>query len=231
MNKFSARSSSYELIDDPAVPFNDWEVCLKELDIVNARLGGHAITLEGVRRLTAGVKRRITVAEIGCGGGDNLKAINRNNGTDATYIGIDINRACTDFAEKNCRDIPDTLFICSDYRLVNFDERKPDIIFNSLFCHHFTDDELVQMMQWMKANSRLGFFINDLQRHPFAYYSIKLLTTLFSRSYLVRHDGPVSVLRGFRKNEWTTILKRAGITNYFIQWRWAFRYLIVVPNE
>ena len=83
----------------------------------------------------------------------------------------------------------------------------------------------------MKRNSLKGFFINDLQRHPFAYHSIKMLTKLFSRSYLVKNDGPVSVLRGFRRREWVQLLHEAGITNYSIRWRWAFRYLIVVKNE
>jgi hypothetical protein len=49
-------------------------------------------------------------------------------------------------------------WICSDYAAVNFDKNQPDIIFSSLFCHHFTNEELVSMLQWMKQNSRIGFF-------------------------------------------------------------------------
>jgi hypothetical protein len=89
----------------------------------------------------------------------------------------------------------------------------------------------VDMLRWMKNNTIKGFFINDLQRHPFAYHSIKILTKIFSRSYLVKNDGPISVLRGFRKNEWMQLIEKAGITKYSIYWRWAFRYLVVVKNE
>ncbi len=82
----------------------------------------------------------------------------------------------------------------------------------------------------MKENAKLGFFINDLQRHPLAYYSIKYITKFFSKSYLVKNDAPLSVLRGFKKDEWKGIFEKAGIINYSIQWKWAFRYLIIAPN-
>jgi hypothetical protein len=39
------------------------------------------------------------------------------------------------------------------------------------------------------------------------------------------------VLRGFKKNEWKNIFKEAGIKNYSIEWKWAFRFLIVAFNS
>jgi hypothetical protein len=83
------------------------------------------------------------------------------------------------------------------------------------------------MLQWMQQNSRVGFFINDLHRHPLAYYSIKWLTRLFSKSYLVKNDAPISVERGFIKKEWENLCAMAGIKPLSIQWQWAFRHLIV----
>ncbi len=109
-------------------------------------------------------------------------------------------------------------------------ESKPDIIFCSLFCHHFKEDELIEMFRWMSGNSVLGFFINDLHRHLFAYYSIRILTSLFSKSYLVKNDAPLSVLRGFKKKELSVLLDKAGISNYTIRWRWAFRWLVIIRS-
>ena len=87
------------------------------------------------------------------------------------------------------------------------------------------------MLHWMKNNSTLGFFINDLHRHPVAYLFIKIITKLFSKSYLVKNDAPLSVLRGFRKNEWQQIFEKSGITNYSIKWKWAFRYLVIYKSN
>ena len=234
MNRFANRSTESELIDEAGIPFSDWETCLRELNMVNTYLGGHRITVDGVRQLLKNQQRKeVHICEIGCGGGDNLKAIahsfDRNGEHIFKFTGVDINEACTVFARDNCKKI-DAQFICSDYREVVFD-RKPDIIFNSLFCHHFSREQIVAMLSWMSKNTTTGFFINDLQRHPVAYHSIKWLTTIFSRSYLVKNDGPVSVKRGFLKAEWEEMLQQANIKKYSIEWRWAFRYLVIVQHE
>lgn len=231
MTSFKSRSTEKELIDEKGIPFTDWQRCLEELNTVNTLLGGHSITVEGVSVLLKGSDKPFTIAEIGCGGGDNLKAIHRNfKGQPLRITGIDIDPSCVEFAAQNCAGISQAAFICSDYRNVDFGHDKPDIIFNSLFCHHFSNDQLVEMLVWMRTNSRLGFFINDLQRHPVAFYSIKALTGIFSRSYLVKHDAPVSVARGFVRSEWRYLLQKADITRFCIKWRWAFRYLVIVPN-
>ncbi len=230
MTDFTNRSYQKELLDRDDIPFADIQQNMKELDFINTRLGGHEITIEGFKKL-AGERNTISVCEIGCGGGDNLNAIYRycsKKKIHVKFTGIDINPDCISYAKKNT-SIPDENFISTDYKNVDFENDKPDIIFASLFCHHFTNEELITMLQWMKRNSTLGFFINDLHRHPLAYHFIKLATRIFSRSYLVKNDAPLSVLRGFKKMEWENIFNTAAIKNYTIKWKWAFRYLIVSP--
>ena len=232
MIDYSKRSNKKEFLDQQHIPFADIQQNMQELDIINTRLGGHKITIEGFEKL-AGNEKDISVCEIGCGGGDNLNAIYRycsKKHIHLKFTGIDINANCIAYAKKNTA-IPDENYLVSDYKNVEFNNDNPDIIFNSLLCHHFTDEELIIMLQWMKANAKIGFFINDLHRHPIAYHFIKIATKLFSRSYLVKNDAPLSVLRGFKKKEWKNILLKAGIKHYTIQWKWAFRHLIVVYND
>ena len=230
MIDFSRRSYKKELLDRNDIPFDDICRNMKELEFINANLGGHRITINGFKKIAA-EKKELSVCEIGCGGGDNLVALRKwcyKKNLNITCTGIDINTNCISFARKNLI-ADDVEFISSDYRdavLV----RPPDIIFCSLFTHHFTEKELVEMMQWMAKNAVLGFYINDLHRHPLAYYFIKYATKIFSRSYLVKNDAPLSVLRGFRKKEWREILQSAGIMHYTIKWKWAFRHLVVVKH-
>jgi ubiquinone/menaquinone biosynthesis C-methylase UbiE len=226
---FSRRSDRLELLDKPGIPSVDIERNMYELSVINRKLGGHGITWQGFRRL-AKKDNELHVCEIGCGGGDNLNAIERKAGnrfTGLSFTGIDINADCIRVAENRVWQKP-VRFIISDYRKVDIPDR-PDIIFCSLFCHHFGEAELIQMFRWMRDNSRSGFFINDLHRHPLAYHSIRWLTSVFSRSRLVKHDGPLSVLRGFKKKELKDLLHQAGITNFTIKWKWAFRWLVIVP--
>jgi 2-polyprenyl-3-methyl-5-hydroxy-6-metoxy-1,4-benzoquinol methylase len=146
----------------------------------------------------------------------------------ARFTGIDINEHCIASAKRKA-STSSICYIHSDYKDVLF-EVKPDIIFSSLFCHHFVESDLVNIFQWMYGNSKHGFFINDLQRHPIAYYSISILTKLFSKSYLVKNDAPLSVRRGFSKKELIELLVQAGISNYKVSWQWAFRFLVTAMH-
>jgi len=230
MIDYSRRSYKKELLDRDDIPFDDIRQNMKELNFINTYLGGHSITIAGFKKLL-GKRKTVSVCEIGCGGGDNLNTIYnwaKKNKIETNFTGIDINPNCISYAQKKSK-INNINFIVSDYKLIVFGKNKPDIIFSSLFCHHFTNEDLVKMMIWMKTNSTLGFFVNDLHRHPIAYHFIKFATKLFSSSYLVKNDAPLSVLRGFKKQDWQNILQQAGITNYTIKWKWAFRYLVKSP--
>jgi 2-polyprenyl-3-methyl-5-hydroxy-6-metoxy-1,4-benzoquinol methylase len=213
MISLQQRSYKKELLDRKDIPFDDIKRNMQELDFINRKLGGHDITLDGIVALIKNqmfFNSKLTIVEIGCGGGDNLRAI--RNWAERVHLpvklkGIDINSDCITYAvqQKKNRGIQ---FSVSDYKDFSFEE-KPDIIFSSLFCHHFSETELIFMLQWMDRNSQLGFFINDLHRHWLAYYSIKMLTKLFSKSYLVKNDAPLSVQRGFKRNEWNTIFEKS----------------------
>ena len=234
MPDFSKRSYTPELLDDPSVPFEDIMLNMQELEVINTRLGGHAITLEGVLSLM-GSRKEIYICEIGCGGGDNLKALEERfirMGVDARFTGIDIKDTCIRYAKHNTKEIRNINFITSDYQEVQFTE-KPDIIFSSLFCHHFQDMGVKEIIEWKYRNSKLGFFINDLHRHPLAFYSIRMLSQAFSKSYLLKNDAPLSVERGFTKADWISIFEDVEITGLFpnIQWKWAFRWLVTVSKD
>ncbi len=227
----SNRSDKTELLDRDDIPFKDIVTNMKELNFINTWLGGHAISKAGLRQLV-GNNKVLTICEIGCGGGDNLVALNewcKQKKIACNLIGIDLKEPCISLGKTRPALLQNSRWIVNDYRNVVFDE-KPDVIFSSLFCHHFTNEQLSEQLLWMKQNSKLGFFINDLQRGSLAYYLIKVLTALFSSSYLVKNDAPLSVARGFRKNEWQAIFKSANINLYKVTWKWAFRYLIICKH-
>lgn len=47
---------------------------------------------------------------------------------------------------------------------------------------------------------------------------------------MVKFDAPLSVKRAFRKGELIDILHAAGITNYTLKWRWAFRWQLIIKS-
>ena len=235
MTDLTYRSYQKELLDNDDIPFADIKQNMKELNTVNSLLGGHNITIKGIESIITNAhnSKLLSVCEIGCGGGDNLNAIaawSKKKNLKILFTGIDIKQACIDYACEQYPNLP-AKWITSDYAEAELSKNKPAIIFSSLFCHHFKEKELVEMVKWMKDNCEKGFFINDLHRNSLAYYLIKWITKIFSQSYLVKNDAPLSVARGFKKKEWKAIFSAAGITNYNIQWKWAFRHLIVYRHE
>lgn len=234
MNSLAKRSYKKEILDSDDIPFEDIRQNMRELNTINSLLGGHKITVDGVKKIlnTYKITSSISICEIGCGGGDNLRAIEKyckKNNIEVSFIAIDYKPECIEFARQqypmlNCR------WIISDYQKVVFTNNLPDIIFSSLFCHHFMEPQLIEMVQWQQKFSKKGFFINDLHRHPLAYYFIKFITHVYSGSYLVKNDAPLSVARGFLKIEWKKIFKDAGISKYTINWKWAFRHLIIYTH-
>jgi SAM-dependent methyltransferase len=225
---FSKRSHEKELLDGEGLPFADIERNMRELDFINTWLGGHAISVNGLSSVAQGL-RRVHICEIGCGGGDNLRVLDQwcqRRGIAVRVTGIDNNAHCLEVARQRWRK-GNATWVHADYREVAFGDERPDILFSSLFCHHFTDEELVFQLRWMEEHAARGWFINDLHRHPMAYHAILLLTAWFSASYLVKNDAPLSVLRGFSRREWEGLLRRAGASACTVQWKWAFRWLVV----
>lgn len=206
---------------------------LEELEVINRRLGGNQVVLNalgkllGDRAVDAGP---VQIADLGTGGGDLPRAIvdwARKKGYSVEVIGIDANPFMIEFSRKKAQQYPEITFEVQDIFDQAFTARKFDICLCSLFCHHFSDPELVRLLAQLQTQSRMGFVVNDLHRHPLAYHSIRLLTWLFRGSYLVRHDGPLSVLRAFKRRELEAILKTAGIEQYDLRWKWAFRFQLM----
>ena len=227
MIRFSKRSTISELMDNFSMTQNELDINLLELETINKWLGGNAVSFNGFSDLISTNLKEITVADIGCGGGDGMIFIQnflKKKGINARMIGIDANPKAIDYAKKRCIDHPDFEWICKPFQeLINL---KADIFHCSLFAHHFYGRDLEILSNLMKT-ARIGFIVNDLHRNWFAYYSISILTRLFSRSYLVRNDARLSVLKGFSRKEITDLFLVNHPEKFSVKWKWAFRWQVV----
>jgi flavin-dependent dehydrogenase/SAM-dependent methyltransferase len=232
--KFASRSYEAELLDAPDIPKELLFQNLRELDVVNRTLGGHAITLAGIRRLINDKTKTYVIADIGCGGGDALLAIARwakKNDYQVKLIGVDINADAIAYMKEQCKAYPEISGVACSYESFFEIHQTVDIMHCSLFCHHLTNQQLIELFELINKHTAIGFIINDLQRHWFAYYSIKFLTRVLNGSSLVKNDAPLSVLRGFKRKELEYLLREGKAANASIKWKWAFRYLVVVNKD
>lgn len=233
MPNFNRRSYKLEIMDNPNLSRKDLDPVLKELAFINKVLGGYKTTLDGVEKLI-GPRKVFSFADWGCGGGDTLIKVHSHfskRGVKAELFGYDYSKSVIAFAEEIKPKNVHVNYSVADILDLQKSVEMVDVAHNSLFCHHFKDEEVVVIIKKMMAQSNVGIIINDLQRHPIAYYSIKLLTAIFSKSAMVKNDGPLSVLRAFTRKDWERILDSAGIKNYSLKWYWAFRWQLIIPKD
>lgn len=234
MNKFAARSTAIEIMDDLNCSGEVVNQTLRELEFINRTLGGNAITLNGVRALLKNSSRPVSILDLGCGGGDMLLLLQRKLGRQFPAMmltGIDANPNIIHYAQQHCQSSHDITFKAINIFSDEFSALSCDIATATLFLHHFTHEQLVTFLRQLVKQCKVGIVINDLHRHPLAYYSIAWLTRLFSKSAMVKFDAPLSVLRGFSREEWKTILAEAGITRYTLRWKWAFRWEVIIYSK
>lgn len=224
MPELRHRSYQLELLDGEHISKKELWQNLKELEVINQLLGGYAPLLKGLNTIEL-TSSPLKIVDIGCGGGDSLRRVSdwaKKNNISVELSGVDLKEECLNYARVHSSDY-EINWICSDYQKL---DTQWDIVMSSLFCHHLDEQQLLTYLRWAKLHSRHCVLINDLHRHPLAYYGIQWLTKLLSKSHLVKHDAPLSVWRGFTRPE----LEKALIKCQFqfdIKWVWAFRYLVI----
>ena len=244
MPNLSYRSNEKELIDDLELDNDALRQNLEELALINKYLGGNQVTTSGLKRLLSNFlkgtpavpnpKSPITIADLGCGGGDMLMVMAdwaKKKEINAQFIGIDANDFMIDFGMKRTANYQNISYLHQDIYSEEFKEKSFDIVTMTLFCHHFSDESLVQLLQQLKKQTRIGIVINDIHRHWFAYHSIAWITKLFLKSYLVKNDAKLSVWRAFVREDLEKIIQKSGFTKYSIRWKWAFRWEVILYDD
>ncbi len=222
---FERRSYQKEIMDDFSITDDRINTALIELEIINKYLGGRSTSKKGLEIISRVIKhnKKISILDVGSGGSDNFK-YNSDN-TRISLTSFDINRGVCRYVKENSSEVS---IVCGNTFSLPFKESSFDIIHLSLFLHHFSEGEIKKLMLYFMKISRYGVIINDLHRSVFAYAGIKLLTFLFSKSEMVKNDGPLSVKRGFLKKELQKIFSHTKSSSVMIQYRWAFRWLAVI---
>jgi 2-polyprenyl-3-methyl-5-hydroxy-6-metoxy-1,4-benzoquinol methylase len=231
MPDFRYRSSEDEMMDDFSLGHEIIDPIMDELEVVNKLLGGYEVFFNAFHKI--GIKDGMQISDWGCGGGDSLRVIAkwaRKRNLKISLVGVDATESAIEYARERSKDFPEISYILAD---VMSDQLLPDqfdIVISSLFTHHFTDPNWIRLIQKMADCASTYVVINDLHRHWFAYQSIGIITSVFSRSEMVKHDSKLSVLRSFKRAEIDHMLKKGGFNNYSIKWMWAFRWQICIES-
>lgn len=225
----ATRSDATELMDTDAVDAADYRACLRDLATVNRVFFAARPTLAFLDRAVAGWPRDrpLRVCDVAFGEGDMLRKVfawGRARGRPIELHGVDMNPGAAAAAHAAAPDVAMTLH--TGDVLAHVPDAPYDVILSSLFTHHLSNLQVVGFLRWMERHSVRGWFINDLLRHPLPYHGFRAISAAFGWHRFVRHDGPVSIARAFRRSEWTALLAEAGVVGAGIELWTPFRLCI-----
>ncbi len=217
MPDFSKRDTTPELMDTEAADYESFRQCLVELTQANALSLAYRPTIAFFARLAREGRfpknRPLIVVDAGSGYGDMARKLDQwaaRRGLAMAITGVDMNPWAARAASEVTMPGRPLRWVTANL----FDFEAPggaDVAICSLFTHHLPDAALVRFLTWMESTARIGWFINDLERHPLPYRFLKFAFWATRRHRFMRHDGPVSVASSFTKKDWVRYLAEAGL--------------------
>lgn len=231
---FARRVLLPELMDTEPCGPDEFRRCLVDLSTVNRLTLAYRPTLHflstAVRSLPPG--RALRILDVGGGYGDALRRIDRwaaRRGVTLEMTSVDLSpwaRAAGETAPPTRQPIR---WVTSD--IFEYEPPEPpDVVISSLFTHHLDDPAVVRFLRWMDAHARLGWFVNDLQRHPLPYRVFRVWSRAARWHRFVQHDGPVSIGRAFTRRDWRALLTQAGLDDRTARIRWWMPFRLCISR-
>ncbi|MFP5237318.1 MAG: methyltransferase domain-containing protein [Acidobacteriota bacterium] len=223
---FSQRALPSELpewMDGPHSPA-ERRGYLGDLELINRLLLGYRPILNWLDALLPRMRalgEPVRVLDVGCGFGDTLRRIARwakSNSVAMELTGLDLSAETAAIAAERTEPGLRIRYVAADV-FAYTPEQQAHLVVSSLFTHHLEDAEIVRFLRWMEEHAAIGWCINDLSRHPVPYTLFRWFASMLRLHPFVRHDGPVSIARAFRDDDWQRYCAAAGLNLTEVQIR------------
>jgi len=215
-----ARRRGFEILDDPSVDAETRRRSLGDVARSNRLLGGLRAALLALRpALTTDAP--ITLLDVGTGLADipsRACEFARETGARITIIGMD---AATPLLTA-ARDRLDHA-VCGDALSLPFRDASIDVVMCSQILHHFETADAERLVREVNRVARRAVIVSDLRRSWIAAGGFWLVSFPLRFHAVTRHDGVVSVLRGFTRGELSDIVRNAVGVTPTIRQRLGFR--------
>lgn len=201
------RRRGIEILDRPDVDPVVVTRSLKDVARANALFGGLAAAIEEVKEALKEVPLNATLLDVGCGLGDitsRAREVAEENGIDLTTFGID---SALELAIASRKSV--SWGVCADGLRLPFATKSIDIVMCSQLLHHFTGKNALTLLREMDRVARVRVIVSDLRRSWIAAAGLWLVSFPLRFHAVSRHDGVVSVLRGFTIEELTDTVRKA----------------------
>jgi 2-polyprenyl-3-methyl-5-hydroxy-6-metoxy-1,4-benzoquinol methylase len=220
-----------ELMDDPALDPDVHDGALRGLRRLNRISGSADIVWSALRDLALATPEGLRVLDVATGGADLPVALHRRaqrlgiplqvDGCDLSPVALAHARARVDAAVG-----ADTVGL---FRLDALRDPIPagyDVVTCSLFIHHLTDEDAVNLLRRMAEAARRRVVVNDLVRSRASLALVAAAARLVSRSRVVHVDAVRSVRAALTAAELRALADRAGLADVTVAPRFPCRMVL-----
>ena len=201
------RRQGSEILDDPATDPAVRERSLHDVRRSNTLLGGLRAALSEVGRLLPSLGPQGTLLDVGTGLADIPLAAReraRKQGVALVVLGVDCAESLSRFSVRALDGSA-----CADVRDLPFADASIDVVVCSQLLHHFEDSEIPRVLRELDRVARGHVIVSDLRRSWLAACGFWLVSWPLGFHRVTRHDGTLSVLRGFTAAELARHVKMA----------------------
>lgn len=200
-----------EILEDPAI--DDRLVVRSISDLVrsNTLFRGAGAVLAELEQVFPRLGKEATLLDVGTGLGDIPQKAQRaaaRHGVSLRTIGFDAELVLIQHASPRLSH-----GIVGDARRLPFADRSIDIVTCSQVLHHFRDDDASALLREVNRVARVAVVISDIRRSWAAAAGFWAASFPLRFHPITRHDGVVSVMRGFTTAELVDTIRTAvGVT-------------------
>jgi ubiquinone/menaquinone biosynthesis C-methylase UbiE len=227
---FKTRSTKLERIDTGDYTPQEYDDFLHDIRLVNRFAGDNrALQKSLLQDIQQHKLKQLSVLDVGAGSGELLRTIarfSRKKRLSAKLFGLELNKRSAESILEESGNFPEIRSIRGNALSLPFADNSFDYVISSLFTHHLTDPQIVKTLSEMSRVASRKIFIIDLHRHPLAYAFYKFFCVGFRISRLVREDGSLSILRGFKSNELNSLAERANLRNITVKRYFPYRLVL-----
>ncbi len=201
-----------ELMDRPDVDAGDLARTLGELARVNRAFGGVGVVLRYIRRWARHGPAPIRILDVGTGFADIPRAIvdwARRTGVVVRVVAVERHPTARQIAGRASGAYPEIQVQEGDALALPYSPSSFAIAFASQVLHHLEGPDTVQMLKELRRVAT-HVLVSDLRRGTMPYVVTWTALRIFSRDALIRHDGPLSIQRGFLPIELRELARAAG---------------------
>jgi ubiquinone/menaquinone biosynthesis C-methylase UbiE len=202
------RRRGFEILDDPDIDDALRARSLADVARSNTVFGGwHAVEAELATVLGSRSKCDVSLLDVGTGIGD-IPALAvkswRARGITITTFGVDSSASL--LREAHARGL---VPICADALALPLASKSVDIAICSQTLHHFESRDAIAVIRELDRVARERVIVSDIRRSWVAAAGIWLASFPLRFHPISRHDGVLSVLRGFTSAELSAYVVRA----------------------